>query len=131
MEQQIRDFLNNKSSPKIDYGKMTFSLLYLENYRGIDSLAVELDHQFSFDTDTAALKKLTETENKIPDFYGKEVYSLSCIVGKNGTGKTSIVDFLRETFFKLIRVIDQLDQNSHFFLSVCTIWCLSVQSVII
>lgn len=109
MEQQIRDFLNNKSSPKIDYGKMTFSLLYLENYRGIDSLEVELDHQFSFDTDTATLKKLTETENKIPDFYGKEVYSLSCIVGKNGTGKTSIVDFLRETFFKLIRVIDQLD----------------------
>lgn len=74
---------------------------------------------------------MTETENKIPDFYGKEVYSLSCIVGKNGTGKTSIVDFLRETFFKLIRVIDQLDQNSHFFLSVCTTWCLSVQSVII
>ena len=38
-------------------------------------------------------------------FYGKKVYSLTCLVGKNGTGKTSIVDFLRETFFGMLYII--------------------------
>ena len=84
---------------------MTFSLVYLDHYRGLTKQIVDLDHKSDFNSEKNVLTQKAEPDNKIPHIYGKCVYSLSCIVGKNATGKTSIIDFLRETFFKLIRLI--------------------------
>lgn len=87
---------------------MTFSLLYLSNFRGINEQLVDFDHQFSYEKASKELKSST-VSSVIPHFYGKKIHSLSCIVGKNGTGKTSTVDFLRGTFFKLLHLIGRYD----------------------
>lgn len=34
-------------------------------------------------------------------FYGRHIYSLTCLVGRNGAGKSSIMDFLRESFLAI------------------------------
>ena len=96
-----------------------------EHIYGVQMLALGMYSEYKYDVDIykvilmIAIHELGETiigdltqfdiekeeKKKIEHFYGKYVYSLSCIVGKNGTGKTSIVDFLRETFFRLVKLI--------------------------
>lgn len=85
--------------------QMAFSLVYLENYRGISKQIFDFDHKIKYETDTGKLSVRKENEKKVAQYYGENVYSLSCIVGKNGAGKSSVVDFLRETFFGLLMTI--------------------------
>lgn len=89
------------------YGSMTFSLAYLDHYRGLQDQVIDFNHQFIYDSEEKRLKRNTETSERIPHLYGKSVSSLSCIVGKNAKGKTSIIDFLRETFFKILKFIQE------------------------
>lgn len=89
------------------YGSMTFSLAYLDHYRGLQDQIIDFNHQFIYDSEEKRLKRNTETSDRIPHLYGKSVSSLSCIVGKNAKGKTSIIDFLRETFFKILKFIQE------------------------
>jgi hypothetical protein len=107
VEQKLQDFVFEVSSgeKEIVYNHLTFSLLYLNNYRGVSEHLVDFDHKFTYDKDANELRESDIVSPVIPHFYGEKVYSLSCIVGKNGTGKTSTVDFLRGTFFKLLRLI--------------------------
>lgn len=85
--------------------QMTFSLIYLENYRGIAKQTFDFDHQTMYEADTRKLSIRKEKVNKIAHYYGKNVYSLSCIAGRNGTGKSSVIDFLRETFFGFLMIV--------------------------
>lgn len=107
IEKMVKGVPEDTSFGKLKYRPMLFSLLYLENYRGITQQIFDLDHLFTLQLGEKQLKDTKKNENVFPHFYGEEIYSLSCIVGKNGTGKTSIIDFLRETFFKLIKIIDE------------------------
>ena len=107
IEKMVKEVPEDTSFGKLKYRPMLFSLLYLENYRGITQQVFDLDHLFTLQLGEKQLKDTKKNENVFPHFYGEEIYSLSCIVGKNGTGKTSIIDFLRETFFKLIKIIDE------------------------
>lgn len=108
-EQILQDFVFELSSGEneIVYNNLTFSLLYLNNYRGMSESLVDFDHKFTYDKVEEELKESVIVSSIIPHFYGEKVYSLSCIVGKNGTGKTSTVDFLRGTFLKLLRLIGE------------------------
>ncbi|TCJ00453.1 AAA family ATPase, partial [Cytobacillus praedii] len=107
-EQKSHDFVfgNNSSETEIGYNNLTFSLLFLRDYRGMREQLVDFDHKFTYNK---AKNELTSSivQSVIPHFYGKNVHSLSCIVGKNGTGKTSTVDFLRGTFFRLLHLISE------------------------
>lgn len=87
------------------YKQMVFSLLYLDGYRGMREQVIDFDHSFKYDKEKKLLKYRERNRNVITHFYGDRVYSLSCIVGKNGAGKTSTVDFLRESFFKLLKMV--------------------------
>ena len=88
---------------------MVFSLIYLNRYRGLQNQVIDFDHRFHYDDETHVLSKNTtgSTREKIPHIYGRSVYSLSCIVGRNAAGKTSIIDFLREAFFKFLKLIEE------------------------
>ena len=90
----------------VEYKNMVFSLLFLNNYRGMEHQIINFDHTFCYDYEKKQIQKNNIELSGIEHFYGKNVYSLSCVVGKNGTGKTSIVDFLRETFFKMLKLIE-------------------------
>lgn len=89
------------------HGSMAFSLVCLDNYRGLRNQVIDFDHRFSFDKKETISEQKPDNVKKISHIYGKSVYSLSCIVGKNATGKTSVMDFLRETFFKLLKLIEE------------------------
>src|SRR5690606_14937103 len=73
---------------------------------------VDFDHRFTYNKITNELDSVSEPRD-ISHFYGKQIYSFSCIVGKNGTGKTSTVDFLRGTFFKLLHLIGEQQISCH------------------
>lgn len=91
-----------------EFNKMFFSLLYLDNYRGINNQIIDFDHRFQYIPVRKELeRRKEEVYQKIETFYGQAVKTLTCIVGKNGKGKTSIVDFLRESFFKMLRLIEE------------------------
>ncbi|MBY0203732.1 ATP-binding protein [Paenibacillus cucumis (ex Kampfer et al. 2016)] len=107
-EQKVLEFINEDYSKESEYihRPLKFSLLYLNRYRGIKSQLIDFDHKFTYDVNTKELK-ISLNSDEIPNFYGNKVYSLSCIVGKNGMGKTSTVDFLRDTFFRLIHIIKE------------------------
>lgn len=88
-------------------GNMFLSLAYLDSYRGLNHQVIDFDHRFVYNWENNKLTKNTNELKRISHFYGKSVYSLSCIVGRNATGKTSIVDFLRESFFMLLKYIKE------------------------
>ncbi|MCB2312086.1 ATP-binding protein [Clostridium tagluense] len=108
-EQKLQDFVFEvgNGEKEIIYNHLTFSLFYLSNYRGVSEQLVDFDHKFTYDKDAKELRSAGIVSHVIPHFYGRKIYSLSCIVGKNGTGKSSTVDFLRGAFFKLLRLIGE------------------------
>ncbi len=78
-----------------------FSFVYLRNYRSIGEFQVSFDHRYRYDPEDRTIKT-DKKELSSPYFYGSHVYSLTCLVGRNGAGKSSLVDFLRETFLTII-----------------------------
>lgn len=109
VEQIIRGSILGFGEREIKYQQMFFSLLYLDDYRGMKTQTMDFDHRFTYDKENRHLALNEGDEEQILHFYGETVHSLSCIVGKNGTGKTSIVDFLRGVFFKLIKIIEDFN----------------------
>lgn len=75
-----------------------FSYVYLENYRSLEKMEVSFDHRYSMKNGQIQKEPL---EHANPYFYGSSIYSLTCLVGRNGAGKSSIVDFLRESFLAI------------------------------
>lgn len=92
---------------EMSYETMVFSLAYLDNYRGLHSQVIDFDHRFCYDHENNVLSHNTRSKTEILHIYGKSVYSLSCLVGRNAAGKTSIMDFLREAFFKFLKFIQE------------------------
>lgn len=103
-DQKLRKLILGTES---QYNEMFFSLLYLDNYRGMKNQIIDFDHKFQYEQTYKSLIHREENLYQIGSFYGQAVHTLSCIVGKNGMGKTSIVDFLREFFFKVLRLIEE------------------------
>ena len=104
VEQKLRKFILGTEN---QYEQMAFSLLYLDNYRGIKNQMVDFNHKFHYDRVCKRLRRQEENLYQIENFHGQSVQTLTCIVGKNGMGKTSIIDFLRESFFKMLRLIEE------------------------
>lgn len=93
-----------------DGSDFRYSLIYLENYRGIDHMSVSFDHKFSIARDDQKVCLIEEkTGSVIKNFYGNKIVSMTGFVGKNGAGKTSVVDFLRDSF--LLICSDLYDEN--------------------
>ena len=109
--EKIRRLVSDKGGEHPEGKRMMFSLLYLDNYRGMQRQLLDFDHKYIFDPDSRKLNR--QKTERIPGFhfYGKAVYSLSCIVGKNGTGKTSSVNFLRDVFYKMIKLLEDSEDQ--------------------
>lgn len=88
------------------------SYLYLDKYRTIEEAHVSFDHRYIFVQGTDGSKRIeSELPAKrrlaSPYFYGDHIYSMSCIVGRNGEGKSSTVDFIHECFLLMLRHINE------------------------
>ncbi|WP_405081691.1 hypothetical protein ACI48J_03530 [Paenibacillus chitinolyticus] len=112
--QKLLEFIYGDHDAQVDsrHHRLTFSLLFLHRYRGLHKQLVDFDHRFTYNKITNELDSVSESRD-ISHFYGKQIYSFSCIVGKNGTGKTSTVDFLRGTFFRLLHLIGEQQISCH------------------
>lgn len=116
-EWRLNDFIDNNKfrneikeallDKKFDNREnLMFSYLYLNGYRGIRLCRFSFDHKFIYDPDK---REICEDNNKYFDtegFYDRKIKSVSCIVGKNGAGKTSIIEFLGNTFSKIVSLYD-------------------------
>lgn len=82
------------------------SHLYLDKYRTIHGIEVSFDHRFVVQNN-GNWNINYEKEDMLagPYFYGDKIYSMSCIVGRNGEGKTSLVDFIHESFLLMMKDI--------------------------
>ncbi len=109
VRKKIRQLVLDSEASQLEEKQMTFSLLYLDNYRGIKRRLLDFDHRYTFNPDSRKLQHQEKKRMPGLHFYGKPVYSLSCIVGKNGTGKTSIIDFLRDIFYKMLKILEDFD----------------------
>ncbi len=86
---------------------LLFSYLYLNNYRTIKNKEISFDHRYKLDLVSRSIKRGAEKGEVFGrEFYGKNIYSATCLVGKNGEGKTSLVDFLRDSFALMKNDID-------------------------
>lgn len=69
--------------------------LYVEDGNGETQIDVCLDNELDFKWDGINLN-VTEKENYIEEFYGKNIINLNLIIGKNGSGKTSLINKILE-----------------------------------
>lgn len=112
VREKIRAMILGEEIGEADEKPMAFSLLYLDNCRGMKKRLLNFDHRFVFKPGRGKLKRQRKGQKVGFHFYGRAVHSLSCIVGKNGTGKTSIVDFLRDSFYKMLKILEDFDTVS-------------------
>lgn len=116
-EWRLNDFIdNNKFRNEIKEAlldkkfnnreNLLFSYLYLNGYRGIRSCHFSFNHKFIYDSDKCEIYENNNEYFDTEGFYDRKIKSVSCIVGKNGAGKTSIIEFLGKTFSKILSLYD-------------------------
>lgn len=72
---------------------MILKYVFIKKYLKIKNLEVNLDNRYEFNINNDILT-LEDSSNSIPDdFYSKNL-NLSCLIGKNGSGKTCVMSFL-------------------------------------
>ncbi len=100
----LKILFDSEISP--EKGGFAFSLVSLQNYREPnDHYELNFDNAFKLHKAEDGKVYVTKENEKARYhtwLYGNKIYSVNCIVGKNGTGKTSIIDFLRDAFFSLV-----------------------------
>ena len=95
-------------------GKLELSYLWL----GDNCLSNIKNQEFNFSTDLefkfVENKFSIKYKNKfINNFYGKNIINVSAIVGENGSGKTSIINFLKNSYYETGKVgNDEKDKST-------------------
>ncbi len=79
---------------------MQLLYIWIENYRNIEKQGFSFSSEFLFKYDPEKkVLTITDNPNYIPKFFGEDISNVTAIVGKNGSGKSSILEFLFEQSF--------------------------------
>ena len=91
-----------------------FSYVYIDHFRTMTNVSLPFAHRYEYDYENAIISQNGSTESRLSDafFYGNKIRFLSAVVGKNGTGKSSLIDFLREVFILLLNDFAAISEQS-------------------
>lgn len=90
---------------------ISFSYVYLNHYRGLQNQRFSFDSRYHYDEKENRLFFHEQEKKSLVGLYGVNIHSIFCIVGMNGVGKTSFVDFLCESFLYMIGQIDSTEKK--------------------
>lgn len=97
----------DSSKELLNHNQILFSHLWLDQYHGISKQQISFDECYTVNDKEEKLVVNKNEEATIPaGFFGEQIYSVMGIVGKNGTGKTSVIHFLQTRFYQLLFMID-------------------------
>ncbi|GEM_PF-2696220 len=82
---------------------MEIVYLYIKKYKNLEDINLNFGSEFNFEFDFKnEILDVKRNENFIDDFYNitdfAKISNLSGIIGKNGTGKSNILDFIKSNF---------------------------------
>ena len=92
---------------------MELVYLWIEDYKNIKNQGFNFNSAYEFHFDNEKKKLSVEKTNKgIPDhFFGENITNITGIIGKNGSGKSSLLEFI---FFKIKKInfkLQKLDEG--------------------
>jgi hypothetical protein len=83
--------------------------MYVEDYKGLKDFEITFDNNYEVkynrEKDTLSINKKCESNNNIENFYSIDktkgnIDSINLLIGKNGSGKTSILEMLNMNYFE-------------------------------
>lgn len=107
---------------------MNFKICYLwvDKFRNFEKFGVNLSSNFKFEFDYNNKVLTKEAINNVPDnFFGNDVSDVTGIIGKNGTGKSNLLELvcklvkggktsIESDFFIVIKIEDQFECHYRF-----------------
>ena len=90
---------------------ISFLFAYLNNYRGLKKQSFSFGSRYHYNVEEKKLERCEQQGEQLTGLYGSNIHSIFCIVGKNGVGKTSFVDFLCESFLFIVNQIDNTQKE--------------------
>ena len=90
------------------------SYLFIDGYHGCKNQHINFDHRFAFDFEKNEISDFQGNLLSRPYLYSQYIYSMSCIVGKNGTGKTSLIVFIGQILPDLFISYDKYNHNEDY-----------------
>lgn len=110
---------------------MELLYLWIEDYKNIQNQGFNFNSKWKFDYQNEQLT-VEERPNAIDNFFGKDIVNITALVGANGSGKTSVLEFLykagifenalnfrhHKNFKYIITYSYAINNNSFFFLVV-------------
>ena len=110
---------------------MELLYLWIEDYKNIQNQGFNFSSKWKFDYQNEQLT-VEERPNAIDNFFGENIVNVTALVGANGSGKTSVLEFLYKTgifenapnfkhnknFKSIITDSYAINNNSFFFLVV-------------
>lgn len=68
---------------------------YIFHYKALNNVAIKLDSHYAYHFDSESkILMISQNQNYPKDFWGRGVYSMAAIVGNNGAGKSTSMEFL-------------------------------------
>jgi predicted ATP-dependent endonuclease of OLD family len=79
-------------------------------YSALEGKSFNLSSKYSIDYSSNRNElKIDKTKNYIPDFFGKNITNVTCVIGENGVGKTTFLRYVKELYFERRNEIDIRD----------------------
>lgn len=74
------------------------SYIYIREYKHLKNVGIKFDNAYDINYDVENnLLSITNSNENVPNMYGKGILSLTAIVGNNGVGKTTCLSYILDT----------------------------------
>ncbi|MFZ4400744.1 MAG: AAA family ATPase [Bacteroidales bacterium] len=102
---------------------MELLYIWIEKFKNLKSIGFNLTNQFIVDflkTESGYKVKIYENPDFFKDFFGGNILSLVAVVGKNGVGKSNLIEAIREVDLDGIRIFK--DNKNNFIFQYPLYW---------